>query len=350
MIWWMLLLACFGPAEPPPGVVQAGAALQAWSRGHEAQLRGDVATARQAYTEALQVRPNDPLLLSWLAALEAGEGELARAVGLLDRALEASPAFGVARYNRAAYKARLGDAEGAAADLELALGAGASSPRRALRDPDFAAVLAHPAFSFLPEAPLTALLEVPAELAFLGSRVQVVATIEGGEPAGLGVTLPAVGPVSLVRVEEEVVAGDDDDPVHTLRWTLLVQGAGEVSVGPLRVIAGELRAEAPAATFPTSAPASHRGPDPATLALWTPSARLGDRLSPSVWQEEGRTWVALGGEERVEVRPRGAPEVTALVDREGVPTQLLVYPGALEQVSLGAGGRVLWPIERASAP
>lgn len=344
IVWW--LWACEPAREPSAASVAAGQTLVAWSEGRSAEQRGDLTAARAGYERALATRERDPLLLAWLAQVEAADGRVREAVELLDRALVSKPSFSVARYNRAAYKARLGELSGAGEDLALALRGGASTPRRAMQDPDFRPHLADPAFAFLPASPITVRWTVPSELAFVGSKVELSARVDGVEPDQLAFDLPVRGPVQVVREQQDLTVDEAGDPALSVSWTLLVGGAGEVRVGPMRVEgAGVVHVE-PARSFVAGAPAGHQGTPELGLALLLPSSRLAGRPTPVVWREGEATWAAVGGEERVEVAPRAQPTLAGVITRDGVVVARYArYDAPLQRVALGAGGAVLWTAE-----
>ena len=91
--------------------------------GTSALESGDYDRAIEAFAEAHRARPNDILLEAWRAKAFAEAGQTQEAVSLLDRVIAARPSFLEARYNRAAYRARMGDFEGAAVDLTSLLAA-----------------------------------------------------------------------------------------------------------------------------------------------------------------------------------------------------------------------------------
>src|SRR5690606_6659298 len=132
-----LLLALLACERPDPELVQQKRALNAWRDGKEHLEQGEAAEAAADFEKALEERPGDPLLQAWLAQALAEQGELDRAIAVLDGVLAEHPDFAEARYNRASYLARSGDPEAAAADLRRALDDGARQPRDVLEDPDF---------------------------------------------------------------------------------------------------------------------------------------------------------------------------------------------------------------------
>jgi hypothetical protein len=344
---WSMWFACWTAEVPQPHVQAASHALDAWNVGEQALLDGEVGVGREALERALAERPDDPLLGAWLAHAEARAGQLDTAIARLDRVLKLKPAFAVARYNRGAYRARAGDLDGAAEDLQAALSGGASTPRKALRDPDFAAVRRDPRFAFLPEHALDVSMFVPAGLAFLGSRVEVRLEAVGLNAGGLDtLVLPLQGPVKLLRVEQDDVARPDGDRARSWVWTLQVTGAGEVRVGPVELTQGVLDGSGPGAAFPTSAPGGHVMTVRPARSLWSPEMRLANHPTPTAWQEEGLIWTAVGGAERVELKPLLPPDVLATMSVDGrIVRTLNGYADGLEQVRLGGGGQQLWPRE-----
>lgn len=323
MVFW--LAACRTSA---PGLDEVGRAVAAWEAGRVQLDGGDAAGALRHFDEAVALRPDDALLVAWSARAAAATGDLDDALARLDRAIAQAPAAGVFRWQRAAYRARAGQPVEAAADLRDALTAGAVTPRQALRDPDLAGVVEHPAFDFLPAAPFEASLGVPEGTAFLGSEVEVVLRVVGAEAGPIRVVGHATGPAALVRVLEEDEVGFDGDRVRTLRWILRVEGAGEVHVGPITARQGAWTASVPIGRVATAAP-EDRVAAPAMIVLEAPSAVLDGRTPPSLWREGERAWVALvpGGRVSVEPEARLAVPWVIVRDGEGVAELQALPPG-----------------------
>lgn len=330
---WALLWACGGPPEPELGAVRA--TLDAFESGRDALAAGDAATAREAFGRARELQ-DDPLLATWEAAAEVKLGRDDRSVAILSEVLEARPGFREARYNLGCSLARLGRHDEAAREVGLAILAGAISPRAAARDPALAPHLALPAWDLLPDEALAASLRAPTSLAYLGSAVEVSLAVSGAEPGPVRlVGAAATGPVALTQVVEDVGRDALGDREVVVTWTLLVRGAGEVTIAPVDVTSGPWRASAAGTAFPTSAPGP--GAAPGTISLPSLSALAEGEAAPAARREGAGLVVFAPPGSRVEaareptwlgkLRDGGEP-VVDLVWFDVAPTSVTVRRGA----------------------
>ena len=138
-----LLLAC-GAVDPDLRAKRE--AVDAFERAKAQLEAGDAVGARRAFAALPEVHP---IVAAWEARAAARSGDIEGAVTTLGTLLEEHPTLGVARYNRAAYLARLGRLDEAGRDLQVAIELGAADVRQAMADADFAPHLEHPALRFL---------------------------------------------------------------------------------------------------------------------------------------------------------------------------------------------------------
>jgi hypothetical protein len=335
-----VLLGCWGRSAPADPL---GEAVRAWEDGHARLARGDAAGAVEAFDAAHRARPADSLLLAWGARASAASGDLDGALARVDRAIAESPGVAVYRWQRASYRARAGRLDDAAADLRDAIDAGALTPRRALRDPDFAPVADHPAFAFLPAAPFEVHLAAPEGTSFLGSEIPLRLDVVGVEPGPVEIAGSLVGPVSLVRVVEREAPGPDGDPVRTVTWTLRVEGPGEIVAAALTARQGSWTATAPPVRIVTAAPDPVPVPD-RLVPTRAPSAVLGARVPPVAWVSDGQAWVAAPSGARIGLRP-DAPLAAAWT--LGDEVELWPLPAGTTGVSVRVGRDVVLDVDLA---
>lgn len=306
-----LLLALLACERPDPELVQQKRALNAWRDGKEHLQDGEPAKAVEDFEKALEERPGDPVLQAWLAQALAAKGDLDRAIAVLDAVLAEHPGFAEARYNRAAYLARTGEPEAAAADLKRALDDGARPARDVLRDPDFERYLDHPAFNFLPRQALVIAVDPPRGPAFMGGQVDVRLQVLG--TGGDVVSLEAAetsGPVRLLRVVENLVQSTEG-PGRELVFTFEVLGPGDVSLGPLRISAGPHEAWVAPVAFETVAAKGKQGPKTVPPVVLTTASQVGaaHALPSATWIGGRHLVVKAQPGDRIEIEPDpGVPE------------------------------------------
>lgn len=267
-----LLLACSDPQLDP-----YRDALEAWGQGRDALEAGKPADAVDHFVRARAQDPRSPALALWEARARADAGDLGGAERVLDAAVVATPELAEAWYNRAAYRARQGHLDAAAADLEVALARGAASPFAAAADPDFAPHLDHPAFArLLPPAPLVARAEGPEGAVWVDGQVEVRIRMHGLAAQAPTLRFPEAAPAGLVLqrvVEDDRVEGD-----VAMREVVLwyrARAPTEARVGPFVIQAGSaqvvldpvaVKVEGPPGPLPPPAPHPAELPLPAALA------------------------------------------------------------------------------------
>ena len=181
-------------------------ALDDYGRGREAFDEGNHQDAIASFVKAREGDPTSAVLMLWEARARAAGGDLAAAEALATQVITAQPEAGLAWYNRAAWRVRLGHADAAAADLKRALATRIRSPYEAAIDADFASVLGTPAFAeLLPPSPVVALVVPPEGSVFVGSEVLVQVQLLSA-PA-LVASLRRAGPSPGCLVLDRVVHG-----------------------------------------------------------------------------------------------------------------------------------------------
>lgn len=350
MIGW--LLACQRAPAPDPALVPLGRALAAWEEGERRLAAGDVAGAQDKLAEASAVSPS-PLLTAWEAKAKADGGDVEGAIALLDRALTAAPDFSEARYNRAAYLARLDRPEEAAAELGRAIQGGASSPLAVLEDPDFARLLGHPAFEFLPREALSVAVVPPSGPVFWGAEVALRVELSGlvRDPVQLS-PRQFDGPLQLLAVTEDVRTSGDG-PARALTWTWKAVGAGPIVLGPTGVGAGKYRAQFAAIELAADAPPDVEVPTLEPLSLPTARALLEavpERTAALVPGRgpEAAHWVAhLRPGDRASTEPTLPPPARLELREDGTVTGIaLRWPAAAVPTKVilrDADGVVVYP-------
>lgn len=113
--------------------------------------RGDYASAYANYKKTLTAVPNDFPSLIQCGACARRVGEMAAAADYNRRAAQLRPDAWIPPYNLACLKALAGDAQGALADLAIAVANGLDSADRVLADADFTALRQRPDFVALVE-------------------------------------------------------------------------------------------------------------------------------------------------------------------------------------------------------
>jgi tetratricopeptide (TPR) repeat protein len=263
----MVVLAC---TTGDPEQMATREAVAAFREGREA-LEADPEAALASFRQARDHRPFDPVLRAWEAMAVARTGDLEAAVAILDELIAADPRFAEARYNRAAWLARLGRLDEAGEELRRALALGAAREREAMTDPDFFPHLDHPAFAFLPDDMLLVAVEAPEGTAFWGSEVAVRFRVlgTGGHPVRIDAER-TLGPLVLTSVREDAHQSSEG-PARDLRYTFRVVGAGPIDAGPFTVHAGRWSKTVPPMRLQAEAPEGRAAPAdlrfPTALAL-----------------------------------------------------------------------------------
>lgn len=332
MTFLAALAAC---GRPDPELTALARSLRLWEEGRAALEAGQPDAARDRFREAREAR-SSVLLGAWEASALARGGDLSGAIALLDEVLAASPSFAEARYNRAAYRVRAiglrgadpadpavsGELAAAAADLEQALGDGEIRGLSVLQDPDFASILDHPAFGFLPSSALALSVDAPPETAFWGAEVALRIHLLGIVDPPLSVAAEvASGPLELVSVVEDTVPTSLGSDGVEIVWTWRVIGAGPVVLGPLTVRAGRYAAEAGAVHVMASAPPDRVVP-PSSLSLTLPSELLAALPPRSIAVIDGAPTVRARGTDRVEADPPSDPPIRYERRERGVPVEI----------------------------
>ncbi|GDX79979.1 hypothetical protein LBMAG42_17900 [Deltaproteobacteria bacterium] len=201
MIAALLLLACADKELAP-----LKGALDDYSRGRAALEAGEKEAAVAAFVEARRGDPGSAVLALWEARARAATGDVAGAEALATGVIAEHPDAGLAWYNRAAWRVRLGHHDAAADDLRHAIVLGARSPYEAALDEDFRSVLGTaPFLEVLPPAPVVGRTTGPEGNVFLGSDllVQVELLSAPGVRAELHRSTDSPGCVVLERVVED---------------------------------------------------------------------------------------------------------------------------------------------------
>ncbi|MFT4626017.1 MAG: hypothetical protein ACI8PZ_004688 [Myxococcota bacterium] len=336
------LVAITGCDRPPPDLVAARMASEAWKRGVGHLDEGAPAEASAEFEQGLAARPGDVLLLAWRARAEAEAGRLDDAIATMDLVLAARRDFSEARYNRAAYLARAGRLDEAGRDLRMALDGGVTRPEDVLADPDFQRHLDHPALAFLPRQALKLLIESRKDSAFLASEVPVRLLVVGNDDAPVQLELTEIsGPAEIVKVVQNTVQSTDGLSTE-LVWTLRITGAGSIRLGPWQVSSAGRGASHPGIAFEAVAPPDHVGSvPPLSGPLPVPEAIAGGHEDLDVWRAVDRTWVRTLPGDRVDP----SPPAVVLERREGPRTSWLAHgfdttaPGG--RLTVSRGGRTV---------
>ena len=183
------------PGCADPKLIPFRDAATAYDAGRKALDAGDADAAIVRFAEARTLDPQSATLPLWQGRAFAAAGRLDEAVSAADDAIALHPDDGIAHYNRAAWRARQGRLNEAAAGLQMALTLKAATVWQAARDPDFQPHRASPAFAaVLPQQDLLAKLEGPGTTSFLGSELVLTFTFVGPDdqvPVLIGPAVPA---------------------------------------------------------------------------------------------------------------------------------------------------------------
>ncbi len=181
-------------------------ALADYSSGRKAFEAGDHEMAIASFVKAREGDPDSAVLMLWEARARAAGGDVVAAEALATQVITAHPDAGLAWYNRAAWRVRLGHTDAGAEDLKRALVTGIRSPYEAAIDPDFVSVLGTPAFvELLPPAPVVAVVVPPAGSVFVGSEVLIQVQLVSAPTvlASLRRTSPSSSCLVLDRIVED---------------------------------------------------------------------------------------------------------------------------------------------------
>ena len=310
------LLACRDAA-----LIPYSDALAAFEDGRAHLASGAPGPAAANFGEARGHDPRSPALVLWQAKAWADAGDTERAVALLDDLLATDPDLGLAHYNRAAYRARLGRLDDAALDLAVALQADVASPYGAAADPDFAPHRTAQAFSgLLPAQPAIGRVSGPEGAVWVGSNVELTLVIESLATSPLAVHREGADPGCLRLdkvVEDDVEQADVRLREVTLRLTAL--GTCTATLGPFVVTAEGVPVPLGSVALVVEGPPGYVGeaaalptdlPVPSTLAPTGSAVRV--ERAPGGTIAMGPLDAALkGGDQeplyRLEWRMRGQP-------------------------------------------
>ncbi len=322
--------------------------LEAWREGAKLLEAGNSKGARAAFARGLAARPGDTVLAAWDARAMAEGGDLDGAISLSRQILAANPDFGEVRYNLAAYLARKGAIEEAAAELEVALEHVARRPRDVLTDPDFQPHLDDPAFGFLPTSGLVVAVDVPKNAIFWGSQGALTLRITGVDDHAVVVEAPPVaGPIELVGVVQDLMLSTDGNAVD-LTWTFKAVGAGSVELGPFSITAGPHHADVRSVQIETTAPEDKARPkEPLEPFVFTTPSRLGDAYGDATAHRiDGGLAVRGMTSDRIEMSPMSASMVQYEVRVGGQPSWMVRlyrdFENLPETVKITRGGDVLF--------
>jgi hypothetical protein len=317
-------------------------ALAENDRGRALLDAGDAAGAAAAFARAIELDPASADLELWRGRALAAAGDLPGAIDATTAALRKRSGDGVALYNRACYRARLGEVDNAMIDLDAALATEAVTAQHAARDPDLQALRDDPRTrDRAPRPTLRCAAELPSDAVFIGAplTLTVQAAFERGASLGVAQLGEQAAQFTLARALEAVETEGDLTRV-ALSYELRAVAPGQGLFGPLRVTVNELVCEVAPMPFTVLgpegfvAPPLGIGPD-----LTPPSALVAGLGLPGFTRRGARVLArAEAGDElvlsptpgattRLELRERGltrwvgvdalAPEATRVTVRRG---------------------------------
>ena len=295
----LILLACTGSTDPQlEPVRQSLAAYEAGTRALEA---GDPKAAQGHFEAAIAVDTESATLQLWRAKALADQGDFEGAVEGATEALKRQPELLEARYDRACWRSRAGDQEGAAEDLRIALRDPVLDPLVVARDPDLEALRDSPFGEVVPRPVLPVHAELSEEAVFLGG--EVVLRLAALHPGQLSLVHegPEAGILALRKVvEDQTPEGSQTRTELRFSWTVL--GAGEVPLGPWRVEAEGFEGRTEGGVVRALAPEGHQPAQEDGLADdWVLPSSLGSpQGQPGDPTPEGATVT-------YELRKRGQP-------------------------------------------
>lgn len=304
MIAW---LACFTPQpEVDADWVAVRAAVDAWERGADALADGRLDEAVMDLADAVAARPGDLLLRAWLAEAHALRGEHDAALTAFDAVLSVAPDFADVRRRRAALLVRMERLDEAGADLRAAVAGDWSAARAVKEDPDFADVIDHPAFSFVPKDTLLVVAEAPPGLVFWGTEATLRVRVVGAGDHAIRLVGPRTEAPFTVRLVRETTSPSTEGPLRDLSYTLLSTGAGDVELAGFRVDAGPWSAPLPHVAIRSAAPPGRERTVEA-VDLRTPAEVLGSLDDGDARYASGVLQVAGHADDRVTVTPDPGP-------------------------------------------
>ncbi len=310
-----LLVGCAQPScVGDPALRARQQAAAAWDDGKAALDVGDSAAAVDAFVRAEALDPDSPNLVAWHArAVEAG-GDAAAALAVIDQGLERFPDDPDLRFNRAALRARLGELDGAAADLHVLISAGVVSPEEAAVDEDLVLLRTRPELAALVPGPVLAVdLHGEAGSVLLGEEFRAELYVDlptdradleirpMGEPTGL---------LRRLRVVEDHLSRGSSRIQARIATTWRTVAPGQAEAGPWLFTAGG--GSALTERMPVQVVAVGERRDEVGVAgdedLVVPSAVVGDHVPPWVGPLDGRLAVLTRPGDIIEVStPTAAP-------------------------------------------
>ena len=346
-------MSCQQPvAKPELAAIQA--AVSYWETGVKHLEAGESEKARLAFAEALKWQPEDVVLRVWWAKSLAAGGHLDAAVRALDHVLSEQPTFSEARYNKAAYLARLGRIEEAAPELQSAIRAGAASSYDVHDDPDFQDWLDHPALGFLPEESITVHVEGPGGSVFMGSEFGVRVKVLGASQQIQMRPIDVGGPFEFLGVVEEV-RDSEVGALHEFDIRFRAVGPGELKISSFQIQSGKRSSRVDGVKVVALAPPNTAISPVALSEKWirTPAELRESRPVPSVWREGEALMVLSKSADDVKAdRDLGVP-IVYLVKEKGQPTwKLRVWLGSSSpvQVRILRRGRIVFQEALVKAP
>lgn len=338
-VWLIgLLTAC--SSSLPPELSALERSVEAYEEGRQALDRGELKLALQSFESAAAAKgAEDPVLLGWQAKVLMAEESYDQARERLDKALKLDESLSSARYARALCALKLGDIEGAGADLRTVISAGALSSYEVASDPQIKPFVKQ--LDFLPSQPFALRFDTPQALAFWGSEVTTT-LVESGLHRELSLSAPdAHGPVRLVRMEEEARPGQGANPpeIH-MKWHWRVVGRGPIVWGPIGVTVSGTTLQTEAATGMAGAPSHKPVEDARPIEYTLASTLLDGRELPSAWRTAEGVFVAHPRDHRVVVEPQLQVETQWIHLQEDDKDRVVHrYPAEVVSVRVGLPGK-----------
>jgi hypothetical protein len=235
VIW--LLAACTSTGE----FSHYERALRAYDEGRAALDRNEPQEGVRAFERARAADPDSPILVAWLAKALVADGQIDRALAVLDEGTRRHPEDATIHYNRAAILAGQGRSDDAAAELRALVGKGRVTTLDVQDDPDFAPLRRDSRFlDLFPSEQVKVEIHGEAGAVLVGEAFTMRLGIESR--AGELLTLTDMGkPSGLLhhqRTVEDVVHRRDGLVDRELEVTWRAVAAGTASIGPWLVAAG----------------------------------------------------------------------------------------------------------------